>query len=79
MNIMYKRIKELASLNQVSIREIERCTGLPNGAVYYWKHGQASQKAIVAIADYFNVSADYLLGRIDKNERLTIGSNSTIG
>lgn len=65
MNIIYLRIKELASDKNISLAEIERKLNLSNGIISTWKKGKASQDKISKIADYFNVSTDYLLGRTD--------------
>ena len=46
---------------------VKKEIGLPNGAFSDWKAGRAnpSAEALRKIADYFNVSVDYLLGRTD--------------
>ena len=45
--------------------------GFSSGSVTWWKKGKAPQpNSIKVLADYFNVSVDYLLGNIDiKNEQ----------
>lgn len=66
MNILYLKIKELASERGVSLAQIERDLNFSNGIISSWKSGKASQDKLAAIADYFNVSTDYLLGRKEK-------------
>jgi len=63
MNILYLKIKELADIKGVSLAQIERDLNFSNGIISSWKNGRASQDKLSAIADYFNVSTDYLLGR----------------
>lgn len=63
MNILYLKIKELASKKGVSLAQIERDLNFSNGIISSWKSGKASQDKLSAIADYFDVSTDYLLGR----------------
>ncbi|GAB9262222.1 helix-turn-helix transcriptional regulator [Ligilactobacillus animalis] len=66
MNILYLKIKELADKKGVSLAQIERDLNFSNGIISSWKNGRASQDKLAAIADYFDVSTDYLLGRPEK-------------
>lgn len=59
---IYQRIKDLANEKKISIRELEKQLGFSNGAVNKWEIKAPSDK-LEAVADYFNVSTDYLLGR----------------
>lgn len=63
MNKLYLRIKDLAAQRKVSLAKVERDLGFSNGIISTWKNGKASQDKINALADYFDVSTDYLLGR----------------
>lgn len=63
MNKLYLRIKDLATQRKVSLAKVERDLGFSNGIISTWKNGKASQDKINALADYFNVTTDYLLGR----------------
>ena len=63
MNKLYLRVKELAAQKHVSLAKAERDLGFSNGIISTWKTGKASQDKINSLADYFNVSTDYLLGR----------------
>lgn len=58
-------IKTLASQKNVSLAEVERSVGLSSGAITKWAKSSPSSDKLVRIADYFNVSVDYLLGRTD--------------
>lgn len=62
-----ERIKELRLEQGVSQSVLGKNIGVSQKAVDYWERGVNEPKAsyIVKLADFFNVSADYLLGRKD--------------
>lgn len=62
---LYEKIKELAALRQVSIRQIEENFGWGNGVINRWRTSKPSIEKVQAIAKYFNVDVDYLLGNGD--------------
>ena len=65
-SILYMRIKELCKKNDITIAELERTLGFGNSSVKKWKNASSpSVDKVVKIAEYFNVSIDYLLGRSD--------------
>ena len=49
---------------------MSKCTGIPDRMIGRWKNGEIypSAENLVKIADYFDVSVDYLLGRTNKTE-----------
>ncbi|PCF86002.1 helix-turn-helix domain-containing protein [Staphylococcus intermedius] len=59
----FQRIQKLANNKGMSIAELERKLNLSNGSISRWKKAAPSSKGLTAIADYFDVSVDYLLGR----------------
>ncbi|MDG0818821.1 helix-turn-helix domain-containing protein [Staphylococcus equorum] len=59
----FQRIQNLANKNGLSIAELERILNLSNGSIARWKKSAPSSKGLTLIADYFDVSVDYLLGR----------------
>lgn len=61
----YERIKELAKLKKISIRQLELNFGYSNGYIGSWKRQTPNSVELARLADYFNVSVDYLLGRTD--------------
>lgn len=61
---IYERIKELASQKHISIRELEKQLKFSNGTIRNWTNSTNS-KSLEKVANYFNVSTDYLLGRTD--------------
>lgn len=66
MNALYNRIRELANENGKSLAQVERDLDLSNGIISTWKKREASSDKIKAVAKYFGVSSDYLLGISDK-------------
>ena len=69
------RIRSLANDRKVSLAELERNLNFSNGSLRKWETSTPSGDKIEKIADYFNVSTDYLLGRTDNP---TIASDDTI-
>lgn len=61
----YSRIKQLASDRKMSIAELERTLKLSNGSISKWDKSMPNSKYLTIVADYFQVSTDYLLGRTD--------------
>lgn len=74
MNTPYLRIKELAEAHNVSIAEVERTLDFSSGLIGKWKTAQPSADKLAAVADYFHVSTDYLMGRTNKRN-LTANKN----
>ncbi|SLB62141.1 Helix-turn-helix domain [Mycobacteroides abscessus subsp. massiliense] len=62
---LFDRVKKLAESRGLSIAELERNLGLSTNVLYKLKNQKTSTERVEAIADYFNVSVDYLLGRTD--------------
>lgn len=60
------RVSELASGQGLTIAELERKLGIANGTIGKWVRQKPSIDTLQKIADYFDVSTDYLLGRTEK-------------
>ncbi|KIH70043.1 helix-turn-helix domain-containing protein [Salinicoccus roseus] len=71
----FQRIRFLAEREGLSIAQLERKLNLSNGSISRWKSAAPSSKGLVAVADYFDVSVDYLLGRELKKEEKTFIDN----
>lgn len=69
MNTVYLRIKDLASAKHFSLAQIERDLKLSNGSISSWKTSNPSSDKLKKVADYFNVTTDYLLGRTTETEK----------
>ena len=61
----FDRIKELAQKQGLSINLLEEKLGYSRNTIYNLKNSKPSTERISEIADYFNVSTDYLLGRTE--------------
>ena len=61
----FDRIKELAQKQGLSINLLEEKLGYSRNTIYNLKNSKPSTERISAIADYFNVSTGYLLGRTE--------------
>lgn len=56
------RIKFLAK-GRINLADLEKELGLSSKSISSWEHHQPKVQSLVAVADYFNVSVDYLLDR----------------
>lgn len=68
--IFANRIKTLREENNLNTREMAAIIGVTNPAISYYENckREPTLSIIEAYANYFNVSTDYLFGRI--NDRL---------
>ncbi len=65
---LYEKIKELAIQKHISIRQLEEKLGFANATLRRWDKNKPSIDKIQAVAKFFNVSVDYLLGNEEKKE-----------
>lgn len=70
MEIFAERMKELRLERGLTQEEVGKIIGVKRYSVYSYEKGRAcpEMKGLVALADYFEVSMDYLAGRTDKKE-----------
>lgn len=61
----FERIKELAKKQGKSLNKVEEDLGYGKNVLYRLKNTNPSADRLEEIADYFDVSVDYLLGRED--------------
>lgn len=73
------RIKELANQRKVSVAELERALGFGNGSISKWNKQSPSTEKLKQVADYFQVSLDYLVGRSDDKYDLSPQEKIDIG
>ena len=74
MQTIAKRLKELRENRRVYQREIADHLGLSFRGYQNYETGQSEPKiaTLIAIADYYQVSIDYLVGRTDVPDLNTI-------
>ncbi|EPC3220441.1 helix-turn-helix transcriptional regulator, partial [Listeria monocytogenes] len=61
----FERVKVLAEKQKISLKELALKLNMGENAIYSWKVKTPGADKLKAVADYFNVSTDYLLGRTD--------------
>jgi transcriptional regulator with XRE-family HTH domain len=61
-------IKQLCDERDIKISVLERDLSFSRGSIYKMAESAPSADKIRKLADYFNVSADYLLGRTENKE-----------
>lgn len=60
---LLKRITELREEKEMSQRQLQKELGLSPSTITKWKTSNPSATTLQAVADYFNVSVEYLLGK----------------
>lgn len=63
MFFTFEKIKELADKQGISLNILEEKLGFSRNTIYNMKKSTPNIERVSKIADYFNVSTDYLLGR----------------
>lgn len=61
----FEIVKKLCEKQGISLNTLEEKLELGKNSLYGLKRNQPSAERLQQIADYFNVSTDYLLGRTD--------------
>ena len=65
-----EKIKELRKEAKLTQKQIAEKLNVSHVSYSYWENGRMKPKNIQQIADFFNVSTDYLLGNTDiKNQK----------
>ncbi|EAD9126963.1 XRE family transcriptional regulator [Listeria monocytogenes] len=64
---VYEIVKILCKENDISLSELEKKLGLTRNTLYKWKTQSPSIDRLLLVANYFNVSVDFLVGRSSKN------------
>ena len=66
-----ERIKELRTKNGLTQKQLAKESGLSERSVQNYELGERipTLQAAISLADYFDVSLDYLVGRSDIAER----------
>lgn len=73
-----KRLKQIRLEKKLSQNEVALGIGVDISSISYWESGRYEPKAtyIYRLANFFNVSSDYLLGLEDESGRKTYINNS---
>lgn len=62
---VFDRVKKLAEKQKISIVELEEKLDFGRNSLYSWKKKTPNGDRLKKVADYFNVTTDYLLGRTE--------------
>lgn len=62
----FERLKKLCDEQGISVNTLEERIGLGKNTLYSWKKKIPTGSNLTKVADFFDVSTDYLLGRTDK-------------
>jgi len=75
----FDRFKLLASQAGTTVNAAAKELGISSGSVTSWKNGtEPGSSAVSKIADHFNVTTDYLLGKTDIPSPLTHDPNDEV-
>lgn len=67
--MFYTRLINLCELKGITITALTAANGISKGNVTRWKNGSIPNgDTLIKLADYFDCSIDYLLGRTDSPE-----------
>lgn len=75
---MLQRIKDLCESHSISLAQLERDTNIGSRSTFNWKKHSPSIDKVIAIADYFGVSLDYLTGREQASSTLSLPEQELI-
>ena len=62
------RVKQLCISKNISQSKLETEIGISRGASYKWKSSSPSMEILKKLADYFNVSVEYLITGEEKED-----------
>ena len=67
---LYQRIRELREDHDLTQKKLGEAINLPQRTYAYYESGQrmVPPEVLCALADFYDVSVDYLLGRTDNPE-----------
>ncbi|MFA9464190.1 MAG: helix-turn-helix domain-containing protein [Velocimicrobium sp.] len=68
MDNLFSIVQRLCKSRSITIAALERACGFGNGTVKKWGTATPSGDRLAKVADYFNVTVDYLLGRNEIEE-----------
>ena len=71
MATFFERLTEQRNKNNISLMKLANEIGVSLRALKYYSSGERepSRSTLISLADYFDVSLDYLVGRSDNPDR----------
>jgi len=70
-----ERIKNLCETHGITVPILESQLKIPNNTIYQWNKRTPNTTRLEKVADYFDVSVDYLLGRTDDKNIETVAAH----
>ena len=61
--MLLENVKKLCESKGITVAQLERDICLSNGSIRKWDESIPSVDKLAKVADHFNVSTDYLIGR----------------
>ena len=64
----YQRIRDLREDADLTLKQVGEAINVPQRTYAYYESGQrmVPPQVLCALADFYNVSVDYILGRVDE-------------
>ena len=59
--MLYSNVKRICDKKGISVGKLEKELGLSNGSISKWRNSTPKYDRLQKIADYFNVSVDFLM------------------
>lgn len=59
--MIYHNIRAIARSKKISIRKIERETGITLGSIYHWDDVKPSVDKVALVADYLGITIEQIL------------------
>jgi transcriptional regulator with XRE-family HTH domain len=76
MSVFFERLSELCHENKTSPNAVARKLSISSGSITAWKKGSYPRtETLQRLADYFKVSSDYLMGKVDEPNRASSSAN----
>lgn len=75
MQIVYDRVRSLAKEKNISLIQLCEEIGVSKNTINNWKNKYPNTDSLIAVATFFQVSADYLLGLTDHRQPLPESQN----
>lgn len=73
---LVNRIKQLCAQRDLSLHRLEMTVGFSKSSISKWDVNTPSADKVLRVADYFDVSVDYLLGRTEYAAPADVLANS---
>lgn len=69
---LVEKVKHLCETHELTFAALERRLDFGNGTIRKWDNATPSGDKLAKVADFFNVSVDYLLGRETEDSKTII-------